>query len=68
MRRTIGSPQAADDLADALDYLVERNPQAAAKLAERLLALVDRLGDGELHGPAQTLLSGKVVHSWPVRT
>ena len=66
MRRTIWSPQAADDLTEALDYLVERNPQAAAKLAERVLALVDRLADGDLHGPAQTLRSGEVVHSWPV--
>jgi plasmid stabilization system protein ParE len=66
MRRTIWSPQAAEDLTEALDYLVERNPQAAAKLAERVLALVDRLAEGELHGPAQTLGSGEVVHSWPL--
>lgn len=66
MRPTIWSPQAADDLTNALGFLVERNPQAAAKLAERVLALVDRLADGEFHGPAQTLRSGEVVHSWPV--
>jgi hypothetical protein len=39
MRRTIWSPQAADGLAEALDYLVKRNPQAAALLAQRVLAL-----------------------------
>ena len=66
MRRTIWSPQAADDLSDALDYLVERDPQAAAKVAERVLEVVDRLAAGELHGPTQTLRSGDVVHSWPV--
>ena len=66
MRRVSWSPQAADDLVEALGYLVERNPQAAAMLAERVLALVERLAEGELHGPAQTLRSGEVVHSWPV--
>jgi hypothetical protein len=35
MTQTIWSPQAADDLTEALDYLLERNPQAAAKLASR---------------------------------
>ncbi len=30
------------------------------------MELVDRLADGELHGPAQNLRSGEVVHSWPV--
>jgi len=66
MKRTIWSPQAADDLTEAIDYLLERNPQAAAKLAERVFEVVDRLTAGELNGPRQTLQSGEVVHSWPV--
>ncbi len=58
--------EAVADLVDALSYLNERNPTAAAKLDAEILRCVERLADREFEGPVSRLRSGAVVHSWGV--
>jgi len=60
------APQAEADLRDTLEYIGERNPRAAKKLVERVLAVVEMLAAGEFAGQMQRLTTGEVVHSWPV--
>ena len=60
------APEALEDLHAAIDYLAERNPRAARRLADRVFVAIDRLAEG-LEGPAQVLRSGVEVRSWPVR-
>jgi plasmid stabilization system protein ParE len=52
------SPEALADLEAALDYLAERNPRAAEKLATGILALVERLAREALDGPEHVLEGG----------
>lgn len=59
------SPEALDDLEAALSYLVERNPEAAQKLATGVLALIERLAEGGLDGPEHVLSDGQRVRGWP---
>jgi plasmid stabilization system protein ParE len=66
MRHIVWSPESADDLTQALEFVLERNPSAAARLATRLEEIIERLAEGEIHGPKQRLRSGGEVHSWPV--
>lgn len=60
------APQAEADLRDTLQYIGERNPRAAKKLGERVLAVIEMLAARELDGQEQRLTTGEVVHSWPV--
>jgi plasmid stabilization system protein ParE len=60
------SKQAAGELDAALDFLLERNPDAASDLAARILDVVDAVASGRFAGPAVTLLTGERVQSWPV--
>jgi plasmid stabilization system protein ParE len=64
--KVVWSPIAADEFDAAIGYLAERNPQAARKLAESVLAAIDRLGAEPLDGRAHTLRTGEVVRGWPV--
>ncbi len=49
-----------------MEFIAKDNPMAAAHLAERVFALVDRLAAGDFEGPEQRLYSGQIVRSWPV--
>jgi plasmid stabilization system protein ParE len=62
------APEAVEDLAAVVEYLVERNPQAAAATADAVFSVVDKLASGEFDGPERELRStGERVRSWPVR-
>jgi plasmid stabilization system protein ParE len=41
--RIVWSPEAADDFEQAVEYVAQDNPTAAAKLAHGLLGVVERL-------------------------
>ena len=58
--------EAVADIVDAIAYLNERNPTAAAKLDAEITACVERLADREFDGPVSRLRSGAVVRSWGV--
>jgi len=63
--RVIWSPEAAEDLETAVEYLAKRNALAAARLAHGILALVEHLAEAPLEGPEQTLTTGEKVRGWP---
>lgn len=58
--------EAVADIVEALTYLNERNPTAAAKLDADIARCVERLADREFEGPVSRLRSGAVVRSWGV--
>ncbi len=60
------APEAADDLASAVQFVRARNPRAARRLGEGILQLVEQLGRGDLDGPLVTLRTGEQVQSWPL--
>lgn len=61
----IWSPEALTDLEEAIDYLVERSPAAAEKLATGIVTLVERLAAEEIDGPEHILGKGERVRGWP---
>jgi plasmid stabilization system protein ParE len=63
--KIVWSPEAADDLDGAVEYLAQDSPAAAAKLGHGILALVDRLAAEPLDGPKHTLKNGQTVRGWP---
>ena len=60
------SPEAVDDLAAAVDYLAERNTDAAVTLVDRAFRLFRRLDGQDFEGPIHTLSDGTDVRSWPL--
>lgn len=60
------APEAEEDLAALLEYLVERNPAAAADLERRIFSTIGRLVERAFEGFEQTLTDGEVVRSWAV--
>ena len=60
------APRAEADFAAIVEYLVERNPVAAADLGNRIFEIIDKLARSEFEGPEQSLASGEIVRSWPV--
>jgi plasmid stabilization system protein ParE len=52
---------------EAITYLNERNPTAAAKLDAAITRCVERLAAKEFDGPVSRLRSGAVVRTWGVR-
>ena len=58
--------EALADILDALTYLNERNPTAAANLDNEIARCIDHLAAGDFEGPVSRLRSGSVVRSWPV--
>jgi plasmid stabilization system protein ParE len=58
--------EAVADIVEALTYLNERNPTAAAQLDADIARCVERLADREFEGPVSRLRSGAVVRSWGV--
>ena len=58
--------EAVADILQAITYLNERNPTAAAKLDADIARCIERLADREFEGPVSRLRSGAVVRSWSV--
>jgi plasmid stabilization system protein ParE len=54
------------DIVDAITYLKQRNPTAAANLDAEIARCIDHLAAHEFDGPVSRLGSGTLVHSWPV--
>ena len=61
----IWSPEAAADLETAIEFIAERNPSAAAKIADGILALIERLAEEPILGPEHELSNGEIVRGWP---
>jgi plasmid stabilization system protein ParE len=59
--------EAVADIVEAITYLNERNPTAAAKLDADIARCIERLAEREFEGPVSRLRSGAVVRSWGVR-
>ncbi|HYY05192.1 MAG TPA: type II toxin-antitoxin system RelE/ParE family toxin [Candidatus Limnocylindria bacterium] len=64
--RIVYSPQATEDLEAYVKYVARSNPDAAARLAQRVLKVVDQLAHGAFEGPECRLRSGERARSWPV--
>jgi len=64
--KTTYSEQAIADLVDAITYLNDRNPGAAAQLDAEIARCIERLADRDFDGPVSRLRSGTVVRSWSV--
>ena len=58
--------EAVADIVQAITYLNERSPTAAAKLDADIARCIERLTDPEFDGPVLRLRSGAVVRSWGV--
>ena len=58
--------EAVADIVEAITYLNERSPTAAAKLDADIARCIERLADREFEGPVSRLRSGAVVRSWAV--
>jgi plasmid stabilization system protein ParE len=58
--------EAVADIVEAISYLNERNPTAAANLDAEITRCIDRLAGHEFDGPISHLRSGAVVRSWAV--
>lgn len=55
--------EAVADIVEAITYLNERNPTAAAKLDAEITSCIERLAAREFDGPVSRLRSGAVVRS-----
>ena len=58
--------EALADIVEAITYLNDRNPTAAAKIDTDIARCIERLADRECEGPVSRLLSGAVARSWGV--
>ena len=58
--------EAIADLLDAIEYVHERNPTAAANLDAEIADCIERLANREFDGPISRLRSGSQVRSWAV--
>ena len=58
--------EAIADIIEAISYLNERNPIAAASLDAEIERCIGRLADREFDGPISRLRSGAAVRSWAV--
>src|SRR5207249_2864938 len=58
--------EAVADIVEAITYLTERNPTAAANLDAEIARYIERLAGAEFEGPVSRLRSGAVVRSWGV--
>ena len=65
--RVVWSPEAIADMGTAIDYLVERNPEAAERLARGIVAVAEQLASDPVGGPEHVLRNGERVRSWPHR-
>jgi plasmid stabilization system protein ParE len=58
--------EAVADIIQAITYLNERKPTAAAQLDAEIARCIERLADREFEGPVSRLRSGAIVRSWGV--
>jgi plasmid stabilization system protein ParE len=58
--------EAIADIVEAIGYLNERNPTAAANLDAEIARCIERLAAQEFEGPVSQLRSGALVRSWAV--
>jgi plasmid stabilization system protein ParE len=58
--------EAVADIVEAITYLNERNPAAAANLDAEIAQCIERLAVQEFDGPVSRLRSGALVRSWAV--
>jgi len=58
--------EAIADIVQAISYLNERNPTAAANLDAEITHCIERLAAQEFDGPVSRLRSGALVRSWAV--
>jgi plasmid stabilization system protein ParE len=58
--------EAIADIVEAISYLNQRNPTAAANLDAEIEQCIERLAAQEFEGPASRLRSGAVVRSWAI--
>jgi plasmid stabilization system protein ParE len=58
--------QAEEDLLASVEFLVERNPEAAARFSDRVFAAVEMLASNPVDGPVHRLSTGEECRSWPV--
>jgi plasmid stabilization system protein ParE len=58
--------EAVADIVQAITYLNDRNPAAAAKLDADIARCIERLANRQFEGPISRLRSGAVVRSWGV--
>jgi len=58
--RIVYAPKARADLQTCVEYIAKDNPLAAARLADRVFALVDRLAEGSFDGPEHRLYNGQL--------
>ena len=56
--------EAIADIVEAISYLNERNPTAAANLDHEIARCIERLAAQEFEGPVSRLRSGAHVRSW----
>jgi plasmid stabilization system protein ParE len=58
--------EAVADIVEAITYLNERNPTAAANLDAEIAQCIERLTAQEFDGPVSRLRSGALVRSWAI--
>lgn len=63
--KVIYSPEALDDLQAYVAHIATRDPDAAARLAQRVFAVIDQLAKGAFKEPEYQLRSGARVRGWP---
>ncbi len=64
--KVTSTEEAIADIVEAINYLNDRNPTAAAKLDREIAHCLERLAGREFEGPVSRLRSGAVVQSWSV--
>ena len=64
--KTTYTEEAIADIVEAIAYLNERNPTAAANLDAEIAHCIERLAAQEFDGPVSQLRSGAQVRSWAV--
>lgn len=63
--KVIWSPEALEDIEQAIDYLAERSHQAAERLVTGILSRVELLATEPHEGPEHVLSNGERVRGWP---
>lgn len=66
MRRYSLGPAAENDLTLIIDYIAQRNPDAADRLMDALVEAFDRLADHPKIGHRRTDLTERPVRFWSV--
>ena len=64
--KTTYTEEALADIVQAITYLSERNPTAAASLDAEIAQCIERLAAQEFDGPVSQLRSGVHVRSWAI--